>query len=477
MRRIIISLLAFAALTQPVAAVEAAHSVEVQESPSSIAPPGSCEGGSYLMADGTSLDVGPAAPGQLRWRRQDGRTGALTPQDDGRWTSTLGWTDRPDGHHVWFSDCERGEIRFDHVTGRRQPLVQIDTRFQGSGVMLAGRMTLPPGEARVPIVVLIHGSEHSSAIENYSLQRQFASAGIGVFVYDKRGTGASGGRYSQNYLLLATDAILATREARRLAGQRAGRVGYQAGSQGGWVAPLAAQIEPVDFVIVSFGLAVSPMDEDREAIQFDMERAGFGPEIKAKAMEVADASARIIESNFTEGFEQLEAVKRKYGVERWFKFVRGNLTQYLLAESPEAVRKEFPRLLEGIPAQYDPMPVLTNLEVPQLWILGGQDRDAPPGETIRRLAALRNAGRPITTAAFPDADHGMYLFETLPDGERVSTRQPDGYFDMMRDFIKGKAQAARYGRAEISSCAASTSGNGHGPEHTHGKEWCSGTEG
>jgi pimeloyl-ACP methyl ester carboxylesterase len=425
------------------------------------------------MTDGTSLDIGPSEPGKLRWRRQDGRTGLLTPQGDGRWASTLGWTDRPDGHHVTF-DCERGEIRFDDVTGRRQPLVQIDTRFQGSGVELAGRLTLPPGEARVPIVVLIHGSEHSSAIEEYSLQRQFASAGIGVFAYDKRGTGASGGRYSQNYLLLATDAILAMREARRLAGERAGRVGYQAGSQGGWVAPLAARIEPVDFVIVSFGLAISPMDEDREAIEFDMERAGFGPEIKAKAMEVADASARIIESNFTEGFEQLDAVKAKYGDEPWFRFVRGNLTHYLLAESPETVRKEFPRLLEGIPAQYDPMPVLANLDVPQLWILGGQDRDAPPGETMRRLTALRNAGRPITTAVFPDADHGVYLFETLPDGERVSTRQPEGYFAMMRDFIKGKSRAPRYGNAEISSCPAARSGKAYGEKHTPAKGWCDG---
>jgi pimeloyl-ACP methyl ester carboxylesterase len=332
-------------------------------------------------------------------------------------------------------------------------LVQIDTRFQGSGVVLVGRLTLPPGQARVPIVVLIHGAEHSSALESYALQRQFASAGIGVFAYDKRGTGTSGGRYSQNYLLLATDAILAMREALRLAGVRAGRVGYQGGSQGGWVAPLAARIEPVDFLIVSFGLAVSPLDEDREAIAFDMERAGFGPETMAKAMEVADAAATIVASNFTDGYEQLEAVKRKYGDEPWFKSVRGNVTQYLLATSPETVRKEGPSLLEGVPAQYDPMPVLANLDVPQLWILGGQDRDAPPGETIRRLAALQSAGRPITTAVFPDADHGMYEFETLADGERVSTRQPEGYFDMMRDFIKGKPQASSYGSAEISSCA------------------------
>ena len=65
------------------------------------------------------------------------------------------------------------------------------------------------------------------------------------------------------------------------------------------------------------------------------------------------------------------------------------------------------------------MPVLSNLNVPQLWILGGQDRDAPPFATLRRLDELGKAGRPITTIVFPQADHGMYEFETDADGERV----------------------------------------------------------
>src|SRR3546814_4776894 len=56
-----------------------------------------------------------------------------------------------------------------------------------------------------------------------------------------------------------------------------------------------------------------------------------------------------------------------------------------------------------LPAQYDPMPVLRNLETPQLWILGADDRDAPSAETVRRLRALQAAGKPITVVVFPGA--------------------------------------------------------------------------
>ena len=387
------------------------------------------------MTDGSVLDIGPGAPGQLRWRRIDGRTGALVAAGGDEWSSTYGWTGRPDGHRVTLSGCGHGGIRMDDVAGEREPLIELDTRFQSNGAELVGRLTLPPGEARVPVVVLVHGAEHDSALHDYSLQRQFASAGIGVFAYDKRGTGASAGRYTQNYLLLAIDAIHAAREARRLAAARTGRVGYQGGSQGGWVAPLAARIEPVDFVIVSFGLAVSPLEEDREAIAFDLSRAGFGPEVTEKANALADAAAAIVESDFREGFAALEILKLRYRNEPWFASIRGNYTGFVLSATTDDLRKNGPAMVAGIPLRYDPMPVLENLDVRQLWLLGGQDRDAPSAETLRRLNSLKRSGRPIDVVVYPDVDHGMYEFETLPDGERVFTRQPATYFQQMRDFI------------------------------------------
>ena len=410
---------------------------------------GDCPVGIYQLADGSKLDIGASKGDHLRWSKEDGTTGLLTKGGNDVWTSTLGWTGRPDGKRVSF-DCAKDAINFAGVAGKQIPLEVTNVMFRGAGVQLTGQLVMPQGTGRVPIVVLVHGSEHDSALKFYSLQRQLPADGIGVFVYDKRGTGKSGGVYTQNYLLLADDAIAAMNEAKRLAGTRAGRIGYQGGSQAGWVIPLAARIEPVDFAVIGYGLAVSPLDEVREATAFDLTSRGYGPDVVAKAMHIADAVSAVIVSDFRSGYDQIDAVKAKYGKEPWFKYVRGDIAFYLL-ETPEAkLREQGPVLLAGVPANYDPMPVLRNLDTPQLWILAADDHDAPSAETERRLRALQAKGKPITVAVFPNTEHGIYEFETKPDGTRVDTRNPEGYFAMMRDFIMhGRLDTRRYGTGTI----------------------------
>ena len=416
-----------------------------------------CPVGIYQLGDGSKLDVGTSDSDHLRWRKEDGTTGLLTRDAEGGWTSTLGWTERPDGKRVSFN-CDEETVDFAGVSGEQIPLEVTNSVFEGNGARLAGRLVMPKGAARVPIVVLVHGSEHSSALDSYSLQRQFPAEGIGTFVYDKRGTGKSGGSYTQDFQLLAKDAIAAMNEAKRLAGARAGRIGYQGGSEGGWVAPLAANIAPVDFVIVGFGLAVSPLDEDREAIAFDLTSRGYGPEVVAQAMHIADAVSAIIVSNFRSGYEQLAGVQAKYGKEPWFKYVHGDIAFYLL-QTPEAeLRKQGPVLLAGVSPNYDPMPVLRSLGTPQLWILAADDHDAPSAETKRRLLGLQGKGKPITAAVFPHTEHGIYEYETTADGERVDTRNPEGYLAMMRDFIlQGRLDAGRYGTSTIYRPATASS--------------------
>ncbi|MDO9368678.1 MAG: alpha/beta hydrolase [Sphingopyxis sp.] len=412
-----------------------------------------CRVGAYRLQDGDVIDIATSTVGALRWRNLDGTSGKLI-ETGGVWASSAGWTDQDDGLQVRFGDCASGTMQFGERAAGRIPLETRETSFNSHDTRLVGRLILPPGNGPVPIVVLLHGAEPDSARDTNSLQRMLPAAGVGAFVYDKRGTGASGDKYTQDFPLLADDAVAALAEARRMAGARGARFGFQGPSQGGWIAPLAATPTNVDFLIVSFGLAVSVADEDREAIAFQMGLKGYAPEIIAKAQEIGAAATRIFESGMAEGINELDVVRARYRNEPWYKDVYGNYTHVILGMTADEIRTKGQAYNFGTPVRYDPMPTLRTVTVPQLWALGGQDIDAPVGETVRRIGALIKGGKPITLAVFPKAEHGMTEFDTAPDGTRISTRYTPGYFRLLIDYAKGGKLATTYGDAEITLPAA-----------------------
>jgi hypothetical protein len=419
-----------------------------------------CHIGTYRLHGGGIVDIAPSDSNTLRWRRFDGTTGALTEKGGGLWTSSYGWTGRPDGKSVRFSACEAGRINFDGVDGRRIKFDVTDTTFTSHGATLAGRLILPKGTAVVPIVTLVHGAEHDSARQFNALQRMLPAEEVGAFVFDKRGTGGSDGSYSQDFNLLADDDVAAMREAKRLSGRRAGRIGYQAGSQGGWVAPLAANRAHVDFVIVCFGLAVSVIDEDQQEVEIEMREKGHSSADIANALEVARAAETVIASGFTEGFEQFDTVRAKYKDAPWYKDLHGNYTHFLLPYSESQLRDMSAKFKWGTPFYYDPMPTLRSNTTPQLWILGGEDYEAPSAETSRRVKSLIADDLPFTLAVYPRAEHGMTLFEIAPgSGERLSTHYAPEYFAMIRDFARYGELRGVYADAELTRSKGKCCGN------------------
>ena len=140
------------------------------------APVDDCRVGSYVLVDGSELDIAHSEGDTLRWRRFDGTTGALHPQGDGTWIGTRGWTKAEDGVVVSFIGCD--VIRFAGVSGTRRQFDVRDVVFESHSTALAGRLVMPPGGGKVAVVVLLHGSEHDSALEDYSLQRMLPAQGI-----------------------------------------------------------------------------------------------------------------------------------------------------------------------------------------------------------------------------------------------------------------------------------------------------------
>jgi pimeloyl-ACP methyl ester carboxylesterase len=408
-----------------------------------------CHIGSYQLSDGRVIDIDDATDGLLRWRTFTGETGRLTRQPNGSWASSYGWTGRPDGKIVSFSDCAKGEIHFGKDVGRRIAFDVTDTTFESNGTKLVGRLVMPKGSNKVPVVVLVHGAEHDSARDTYELQRMFPATGIGAFVYDKRGTGASGGAYTQDFNILANDVVTAMHQARRLAGGRVGRIGYQGGSEAGWVLPLAVNREHVDYAIVSFGLAVTILEEDQESVALDMHFHHRSAEDTRKALALARAGEHVIETDGREGYEAFDALRRKYSPEPWYKDVHGDFLFFILPLNKQQIVEAAAKYLPGTPFRYEPMPALRASTTPQLWVLGTDDLEAPSAETARRIKSLIADGKRFTLAVYPGAEHGMTDYELDAKGMRVSTRYASGYFAMMRDFIRDGRIGGHYGNAEI----------------------------
>src|SRR5690349_516858 len=109
---------------------------------------------------------------------------------------------------------------------------------------LVGTLAVPSRPASRAIV-LLHGSEPGRRDNPYFayLRERLLAKGWAVLSYDRRGVGESGGKYSEtpDLLVPAGDAASAVRF---LAGRGYARVGLLGISQGGWVAPPAATLEP-----------------------------------------------------------------------------------------------------------------------------------------------------------------------------------------------------------------------------------------
>ena len=388
----------------------------------------------------------------------------------------LGLFQSPDGHErVVITAPQSDNFRYMYSDGRRGNVVAPDspfkcsdgiladrsspsrpwapialrlsqTKFESHRTSLSGTLIEAEGGPR-PLVVMVHGSERTSPMTS-AYPYIFASYGLSVFAYDKRGTGRSEGEYTQNFELLADDAAAALAAARRLAEGRYTRAGFFGGSQGGWVAPLAATRSPADYVAVGFGLIASPLEEDREQVLSEMRELGYGGADLAAAGEVADATGKLVESHFTSGFEQLAGVKRRHGSKPWFGKVKGEFTGAMLKESDADLRRVGRSLYDNLELiwDYDAPAVIRRLKVPQLWVLAEADREAPSDTSLTELKRLRAEGANLAIYSFPGTDHGMVEFTQAPDGSRTYTRITDGYFRMLADWIKGAPPSA-YGRA------------------------------
>ncbi len=148
---------------------------------------------------------------------------------------------------------------------KERPYRTIPVVFPGGAddVRLAGELTLPYGDGPFPAIILISGSGPQNRDEEMAGHKPFlvlsdhlTRNGFAVLRYDDRGVSESTGDYSGADLPdFSEDAVSAFNWLAEQAHIDADCIGYLGHSEGGYIAPMAAQKTPAAFMVFLAGPA------------------------------------------------------------------------------------------------------------------------------------------------------------------------------------------------------------------------------
>ena len=269
-------------------------------------------------------------------------------------------------------------------------------------VLLGGTLTVPKGGGPYPAVVLLSGSGAQDRDETLMEHKPFqviadhlSRNGIAVLRLDDRGVGKSGGNLNTSTLVdLAEDAVAAVKFLKAQPGIDGAHVGLMGHSEGGIVAPMAAnRSKGIAFVVLLAGTGVPG-----EQIVYEQSR------LIAKAMGAGDHKLGEQKAKMDKIFSALREepdpgkLKARLGSD---------------ADNPMVAALSTPN--SRYMMSFDPAPELRKLSVPVLALFGSKDMQVPPKQSLGPMAsALAESGDPdFTIAVLPGLNH---LFQTAPTG-------------------------------------------------------------
>lgn len=194
------------------------------------------------------------------------------------------------------------------------PATVEQVSFVSAGATIAGEIHFPQSAGLVPAVVLVHGSGPVTRDGNRPLIEPFLSQGLAVLIYDKRGTGRSGGTFggvgpfnSDTMIpLLASDAVSALRALADNPRVEKTRLGLAGGSQAGWIIPNAAARFSVRFAVILSGPLVSVGQEIHYSAAFE-----------GTALPLSKADSVMAQFTGHHGYEPSADLRRVQGAIYW----------------------------------------------------------------------------------------------------------------------------------------------------------------
>lgn len=323
----------------------------------------------------------------------------------------------------------------------RVPLVEEVVEIANGDTRLAGLLMRPLGKGPHPAIILLHGSGPLTRYSFGPYPRFFASLGLAVLIYDKRGTGASTGTrldastgaqaplpaayYPED---LANDALAVLRFLQRRPEINPNEIGFWGSSEGGMLATqVAARNEEVAFAINSSGF-MGPL---WETILY---QAGAIP--RSRGLSVAQAEEA---REFAKLWMRVARTGEDYDLfvrerEEIRKANKGWLLSYHSNKygSLAQMRWDWDHILS-----FSPLPALKSVTCPVLGVFGELDSSTDAsGAASNMRKVLSGAGhRDFTIKIFPSAGHSL--------GEMPSkSRMAPGVFETLRSWLLSRVHVA-----------------------------------
>lgn len=291
------------------------------------------------------------------------------------------WEQAKQNYNVQFERSEAGTISGFHwsdATGRQRRAERLyaygyqqkEVEYFNDDVKLTGTLMLPLASEPKPAVVFIHGSGVSDRDSFWYLHQAdyLARHGFVVLLPDKRGCGKSEGAWhTASFDDFAADAVTAIEYLSQQSQVDTDQIGLLGISQGGWVAPLAAEQSPkVQFVISVSGSIATPAEQ----VEYEIKN------------EIDEKVPGFIASLLAPSFAR-RAKKRK----------------------PVWWQKN---------AVYDPLELWKANTLPVLLIYGEQDQNVDVGRSLDRLgeAQVQRQNPLFHIQVYPDIGHGLIDSDT-----------------------------------------------------------------
>ena len=377
--------------------------------------------------------------GYLRWvNLKTGETMGLFPMSDKTFffASSVIMSPSPENMTWTFESSSDGQITRSIVRVKGQPeniglpartYRQEQINFKSGDATIAATLVMPAAKGKHPVAIFVPGSGAVSRDESAPFREfdTFIKNGVGLFIYDKRGTGMSSGDWQKESLdELASDVLAAVALLKRRKDVDSEWIGAWGFSQGGWIAPLAAsRSKDISFLIIAAGGGVTPPEAEigEQVARMRVQKLPQAEIDEAVAFMNLQFDAVRNPNRWAEFQAAAEKVKDK----KWYRYTWGGLPK-------DHWQWNWWRPV----VDYDPFKALSRIKVPVLIMFGAADQyvrseDVP--KFVERIStALRRAGnKDITAKIFANADHD--LFVKLENGQFTA---PPDYHEVISNWLK-----------------------------------------